>query len=219
MCWSFAASLAAGLVSWAVGLFLLYKRNSLDVPNALFLVTLSSMQFVDATFWHEESTVGLARCSAHNKAMTSWVVPFVLTMELVVSALWSVRALPKIWNTALVVAAAILFHSFSQSCTRLTEDGHLWWGQSRISNVGLGAFLIMLLRPRSKESSVIKWLSSWPIFGGIACVYFLRALEPDAFGSYWCFLSTGLSMLYMWQFATRSETQATAGGCPTCGFV
>lgn len=67
MCWSLEASLGAGVWCWVVALFVLYRnRTARDRWTAFWLMSFSSMQFIDVIFWYDEKTTGLAKCSRLN---------------------------------------------------------------------------------------------------------------------------------------------------------
>ena len=55
MCFSFEVSLATGLFSWSIGLFLLTKKLTKQARlNVYFLLIFSSMQFADAILWYNK---------------------------------------------------------------------------------------------------------------------------------------------------------------------
>ena len=53
MCFSFEVSLATGLFSWSIGLFLLTKKLTKQACLNVSLI-FSSMQFADAILWYNK---------------------------------------------------------------------------------------------------------------------------------------------------------------------
>jgi hypothetical protein len=196
MCWSFEASFVAGLFSWLVALFLLYRRAPGDVSNAIFGASFSSLQFVDAAFWYDAAANGLERCSPMNVSLSSWAVPGLLLWQLIASARCTVVPLPKWWKFLVLAFGVGAFWTFHDTCTALSGSGHLVWGKVEVGYPEALLFAILLLRPRCPEPKFWKFLVSPMTLVSLAVVAGLKYMEPEAFGSFWCALATVFSVVY-----------------------
>mmetsp|Transcript_17395 Transcript_17395/g.25794 ORF Transcript_17395/g.25794 Transcript_17395/m.25794 type:complete len:254 (+) Transcript_17395:115-876(+) len=84
MCWNLQVSLATGTFSWSVAAYLMKRNVRWDRASALFLLAVSSMQFLDAILWWDTMEIdGQGSCSATNKITSIVLVPLVLRTQLV----------------------------------------------------------------------------------------------------------------------------------------
>ena len=76
----FEVSLATGLFSWSIGLFLLTKKLPEKIRgNIYFLLIFSSIQFADAILWYNKM-----RRNNLNYYITSLIIPAILSGQIII---------------------------------------------------------------------------------------------------------------------------------------
>lgn len=190
MCWSFEWSLGVGVYCYLIAIYLMKRNRRLDQTHAAVLVAYSSIQFVDAILWYDESQVGLINCSVRNRFTTSIVLPSILSLELIVSAAYSLVRLPRWWNGAVVLGCIAVFNLYFGTCTTVNEYG-LLWGDKIASFAQFTAFYVLLMRPRSRKKTWLGWIrNTWWMYIGVLVSVFIR--DPNL-GSKWCYYAALLS--------------------------
>ena len=191
MCWSFEWSLGAGVMSYLVAIYLLWRGRPRDKGHALFITAYCSVQFVDSLLWYDEAENGLETCSPRNKFVTRYLLAAVLSFEVWVSARTSeIRdKLPEWWMAAVTATAGIIFYLLHNTCTILSPQGGLWWGGITLHPFQIVPFFYLLIHPRSRQLS-------WMHVGVVFIIYLWR---PEAFGSYWCAIAALYSFSYVLQ--------------------
>ena len=78
MCFSLEISLATGIFSWSVCLYLLRKDLTIKQYHyVIFLLIFSSMQFADAILWYQDM-----KQNDINYAVTSYLIPAILSLQI-----------------------------------------------------------------------------------------------------------------------------------------
>lgn len=194
MCYSFETSIAAGIGSYLVAMYLIYRNGTNDRNNAVFLVTYATIQFVDTILWYDHAKVGLQTCSTTNWLATSLFVPLILALELVVSMFTARVVLPRWWPLGVAFCSYKLLAIYYNTYSVYLQDFGILWGGFNIDLIQFTIYYIFLNRPRSNIQGFIAWVKgSWFIWVPIYVLYFVSL----NFGSKWCFWAAALSFLYL----------------------
>lgn len=204
MCWSVGVSLATGIWSWTIAIYV-YMRNASerDRWGAVFLLSFSTMQWAEAVLWMTMDGSHGDECSALNSWIGRHVMGPVLALELVSSLYGSptyrseMVKLPRIallhglFATSIALAPLFLI----DCCTTITPHGHLLWWNRRISllpftifSIAIAAPSVAWMRPRSAmvvHSMMFVW-ATW-----------LIGLLSDSNGSMWCLTANLYGMLLL----------------------
>ena len=145
MCFSFEASLATGLFSWSIGLFLLSKKLSNKLfHDVIFLLIFSSIQFVDALLWYNKM-----KRNNINYYATSIAVPSILVAQMIHNIYIRNKINNRfvdLWIAYAILYMFIRFNGYSvHSCNSYSSP---LWGDFRIKYYDFIPFLITILYPR-----------------------------------------------------------------------
>ena len=151
MCINKEVSLMTFLFSWGIGFYLLKRNYQLDRWYGLFLLTFSSMQFVDYLLWvlHDKNMLD----SNYNLILTSYVIPMILLLQ--VFAVYIGRILfesknkinnklvldikKNIFPKIIIIYSFILiiYSYFNKSKTTIGKEGHLDWVGENKYNISM----------------------------------------------------------------------------------
>ena len=127
MCYSFEASVFAGLVSYASSFVLLYRNQGYDQWLALFILSFSSIQWAEALLWKNMNNLSI------NQITTNWIIPIILASEgivgLVGASLYH-EVDPYLWILYIMIAFFIISSGNKNSSTKFVNGGLSWYEKS-----------------------------------------------------------------------------------------
>jgi hypothetical protein len=181
MCFSFEVSLATGLFSWSVGLFLLNNRKltKRQRQDVIFLLIFSSMQFADAILWYIEMEK-----NDINFTVTSYVIPTILAMQGIYN-IFIRKAINSIYfNIFTFVCVIYLFYRFhgysSPMCSNKLSSPI--WGSKEL---------------KLWEIALFTFYAFYPDALNITAIIILTLLIKGAFGSMWCAIGNLIAIKYL----------------------
>ena len=189
MCFSFEVSLATGLFSWSIGLFLLTKKLTKQARlKVYFLLIFSSMQFADAILWYNKM-----RRNNINYYTTSVLVPLILAIQI----LFNIYIYNEI-NNRIVDAAVwsfivyIFIKSNGYSVKSCNNYGSPLWGNWKMTLIDLIIFALFIFYPSINALllGVFFMITSINIFGGVS-------------GSGWCAISNIGALTYLYKYYNK----------------
>lgn len=189
MCFSFEVSLATGLFSWSIGLFLLSKKLTKQARlKVYFLLIFSSMQFADAILWYNKM-----RRNNINYYTTSVLVPLILAIQI----LFNIYIYNEI-NNRIVDAAVwsfivyIFIKSKGYSVKSCNNYGSPLWGNWKMTLIDLIIFALFIFYPSINGLllGVFFMITSIYIFGGVS-------------GSGWCAISNIGALTYLYKYYNK----------------
>ena len=189
MCFSFEVSLATGLFSWSIGLFLLTKKLTKKARLKIyFLLIFSSMQFADAILWYNKM-----KRNNINYYTTSVLVPLILAIQI----LFNIYIYNKINNLFVDVAVwsyivyiFIKTNGYSvKSCNNYSSP---LWGNWNMTLIDLITFSLFIFYPSISGFllGVFLMFTSINVFGGVS-------------GSGWCALSNIGALIYLYKYYNK----------------
>lgn len=188
MCFSFEVSLATGLFSWAVSLYMLknYTLTNDQYHTVIMLMIFSSMQFADAILWKS----GMKKNSI-NFMVTSYLIPAILCAQVAYN-LFVKNGLhnnPLAWaaTIGLVVWFFNFFHGYSHGLCGSKFASPVWGGQE-IPIWALLTFAALALYPGPTTMQA----------GTLGLTLLLA--PKKARGSMWCAVACASSMKYLVDF-------------------
>lgn len=222
MCINKEYSLSALIISWSIGIYLIYRNNGVDRWNAIFLITFATMQLFDFILWmlHNSNNFnGLA-----NLIISKYFIPILLSLELISVYIGSQyynngntfnnlgkKIINDLYNPntyypkILIVASIImcLINIKYSDKTVIGKEGNLIWGNSPNQDgiwkyiTGI-IFIFLLIYP------YIKYAGTQPIVI-IIIIYLILTLSysfirGSGWGSYWCWIANFLAIIMLLNF-------------------
>ncbi len=180
MCFSFEVSLATGIFSWSIGLYLLtQKLNKIQKQNVIFLLIFSSMQFADAILWYIEMEKNNT-----NFIVTSLVIPSILTLQGLFN-IYCLKTKPTIWLNIFTIICIIYlyyrFHGYSSPLCSNNLSSPVW------GSIELKYWEILLFTTYTFYPSIIN----------ISAIILLTFIINGAFGSMWCAIGNIIAIKYL----------------------
>lgn len=202
MCKSFDVSILTGIYSYAIAYYL-YRRNlRYDRAVAVFLLTFSTIQWLEALLWYDIRYAGLGADHGLNKFATA-SIPVVLGLEFLASLYAaSMHSTISAFEILIYVFAffALNIVWFKSTSGISTVDsggtGSLVWGGIGIPTVARFLFLALLMYPllRFMPSS----LSMTLIVLAATSFFFYSFRFGDTFGSNWCWIANLVSLIQLY---------------------
>ena len=210
MCGSIKGSLATYVLSGIAALALWWQRPTSTDSRwlAMFLLTFSTMQLVDAGIW-----VALQHHVPQlNRFLSRFVLPMVLLAELWVNYVCAVclagRSRSHTWEAILAAFSAGTVVLWYSSCERPTvcmttttvttdtvvADRRLLWCDQTIHCVGRVLFFVLLMWP------VLQAFPAGSLRGILLTTLmltFVHAYPRKDFGSHWCWSSNSMAILVL----------------------
>jgi hypothetical protein len=194
MCKTFDVSVITGLYSYAIAYYL-YRRNfKYDRAVAIFLVTFSTIQWVEAFLWYDVSN------PITNKIGTA-LIPIVLGLEFMSTYYAASMHFPMhnietiIYVLSFIAFNVAWFNSTSGLTTVDPNTKSLLWGGIGINTVARFLFLGLLLWP------LFRFVPSSTSIGLIILVttvlFFYSFKFGDTFGSNWCWIANIVALLQL----------------------
>ena len=218
MCINKEVSLTTFLFSWSIGFFLIKRNINLDRCYGLFLLTFSSMQFIDYLLWvlYENNNFN----SKYNLIITKYVIPIILMCQVLVVYFGRIlfqnnnkfnnKLLPNLKNDIskniypkilIIYIIITLFQSFqSKNLTKIGKKKNLDWGgytnkNTKFSKVIYFIFILFLIYP---FLDYIKHYKSLLIYMTTLVILLLISFGyTSSVGSYWCWIANVLSIIYL----------------------
>lgn len=195
MCFSFEVSLGTGLFSWAVGLYILSKKNISQYTRELtiFLLIFSLMQFSDAILWYIDM-----KQNNINYAVTSFVIPFLLALQIIYNVYYRqtccfLSSKHTIRNNfdnigldiIVFIGIAYMFYRFNGYSKSICSNklSSPIWGSTEIKLWEILCFLIAIAMP-----------DIYIILVGFFLLYFLKMNINGGIGSMWCAIANILAI-------------------------
>jgi|SaaInlStandDraft_2_1057019.scaffolds.fasta_scaffold156191_1 hypothetical protein len=218
MCINKEVSLTTFLFSWSIGFFLIKRNINLDRCYGLFLLTFSSMQFIDYLLWvlYENNNFN----SKYNLILTKYVIPIILMCQVLVVYFGKIlfqnnnkfdnKLLPNLKNDIsksiypkilIIYIIITLFQSFqSKRLTTIGEKKNLDWGgytnkNTKFSKVIYFIFVLFLIYPfldyfKHYKSLLISMTT-------LVILLLISFGYTSSVGSYWCWIANVLSVIYL----------------------
>lgn len=191
MCYSFEASVFAGLVSYISSFILLIRNQGYDRWLALFILSFSSIQWAEAALWKNLDNIPV------NQFITGWLIPIILASEGLTALLGANLyhdVNPYFWLLYIIIALSLIFHDSGSSTTKVV-DGSLSWGSLPEKN-NIGAYILFtlyLILPFYvyMEDNLNKIVM---ICGIIAILMYSIINKNKTIGSNWCFYANTMSV-------------------------
>ena len=184
MCFSFEISIASFLFSWGTSLYLMQQNLTKYQFNSLvFLMIFSSMQLADALLWWD----GM-RKTPLNFVVTSYLVPFVLSLQLLFIPVYLMRNKYPAYTAIVLIGCVFLFyrlHGYSRSIDHVHLSSPEW-ANPAISFTEAILFAIAIF-----------WHDPIFLFIALAIISTAKLLVGGAIGSLWCAVSTLVSLYYL----------------------
>lgn len=155
-------TLLAGFLGLVISLALLYRHKGSDVRNALFVMLMSGLAFVEVALWYTQYQDGFGSCSSTNVMLTSVAIPALISGAILVSSATSRVKMSNKWWAFVAVVIALLFSAFSCACTVFVTDDEtddvsgLMWGEGMHPLLVLAVYIAMI-RPRVSHSPLGAW--------------------------------------------------------------
>lgn len=181
MCFSFEVSLATGIFSWSIGLFLLNNRKltKRQRQDVIFLLIFSSIQFADAILWYIEMEK-----NDINFTITSFVIPTILAMQGIYN-IFIRKAVDTLWfNIFTFVCVIYLFYRFHGYSSPLCSNqlSSPVWGSKEL---------------KSWEILLFAYYAFYPNIFNVFVVILLTLTLEGAFGSMWCAIANLMAIKYL----------------------
>ena len=217
MCINKEVSLATFISSWTIGIYIFNRNKDLDRMNGLFLLTFSTMQFVEFLLWFIKEK-GLFNTDYN--WYISLLIPLVVILQPInlyigknihennnklVGLLDRIKTdivksiYPKILIIYIIVIIIYTFIYFNS--TAIYNSGHLqWYGKGNKGNTNatfISMFILALflalpyLLLKQKRVSVYLFI----IAGGVLFIY--SFFYTDSFGSVWCWLGNIIAFIML----------------------
>jgi hypothetical protein len=197
MCYSFQSSIIAWIISIIIVIILLIRNNKYDRWNAIFILSFSLMQLIEAGIW-------LNYDNPNNRIFTNLVL-----LDLFLQPLCQCYAGYLYTNDKLLYGLSILFGIlfFGQIIriiltpnNRYSQQGknkHLMWLD--IDNEFMGNPIIIALYFLGIFYPLLKMKNylGWPLIliGLITAGYSFHKTRGREFGSHWCFTAVSYSIV------------------------
>lgn len=180
MCFSFEVSLATGIFSWSVGLYLLNKKlTKTQRQNVIYLLIFSSMQFLDAILWY----IKMEKNNT-NYIITSFCIPTILVIQGLFN-IYYVNNLNILWiNIITIICIIYIYYRFNGYSDSMCDNNlsSPVWGSTELQLWEVLLFAIYMCYPN------------------ILYIIFILATKfiiNGAFGSMWCALGNLITFKYL----------------------
>ena len=196
MCFNFQTSLVGWMIAQCMGIWLWVRNRANDRWNAIFLMTFSQVQLIEALIWWTRSSP---------TKNYDWILGFILMLALwaqplsqTLGAYFSTSTpilVPVIWMYGCLCISAIYLSLRSTFSFSESPDHHLIWHRHHLDQeqpfLGpmplpmiyfLGLFLgLFWMRPYTSMISLL-------VFGMISIEFLYLVSSPEAFSSMWCLI-------------------------------
>lgn len=181
MCFSFEVSLATGILSWSIGLYLLNnkKLTPSQRKDVIFLLIFSSMQFADAILWYikmEKNNI--------NFIVTSFVIPSILAIQGIYNIYFRKTQHSILFDIFTVICVIYLFYRFHGYSSPLCSN--------KLSSPIWGSTELKLW-----EIILFSMYAFYPSIFNICGVIILTLIINGAFGSMWCAIGNIIAIKYL----------------------
>ena len=223
MCWSLRASLATGALSYVCAYYLFRRRTThRDRWHAIFLFTFSSMQWLEAALWATDAVN--ERCSATNVALSTWILPSLLTGEIYVQwacagiyrlSLHDVQLSPA-WRWCLLMVGiawvgpiahlrAPAYFGPRPYCTTVQHTALRWISTERQIPEPLICMWVAAITAPLLAMKPLAAGATFAIAGSSLALGVYLTVGNGVFGSRWCWISCWLGLLMLldpWLFGS-----------------
>lgn len=218
MCINKEYSLSALLISWSIGIYLLYRNHDLDRWNGLFLITFATMQLFDFILWILYDSGNFNHPA--NLIISKYLIPILLVFEILIVYIGSQlykngntfsnlgsRIINDLTNSSrwypkilIIVLIWMLFYNVTRNDkTIIGKEGNLIWGNNP-SKKGIMKyisgiiFIIFLIYP------YLEYINKPIVF--VIVIYLILSLgysfiQGSGWGSYWCWIANLLAIIML----------------------
>ena len=200
MCFDTQSSLLAWSLTYSISLFLYFRNKNYDRWNAAFIMTLSTIQLLEAGIWYTPK---------YNEVLTMGILITLITQPLVQNYMGYKHTQKDVLGYASWIFLGLLiwtlFRIFSsgsgQFSTSVGPSGHLVWNDAKSSFLGgwwitalyLAGLFVPLFFMKEGKGGVLMTR------GAITVVLSLLVTSSGEFSSYWCYTTViyGLAALFI----------------------
>ena len=217
MCINKEVSLVTFLFSWGIGFYLIKRNINLDRWYGIFLLTFSSMQFVDFLLWilYEKNMFN----SNYNLIITNYIIPLILMLELLSSYIGKIvfknknkftnlstkvyeditnSIFPKILILYIIIVGIISL--FNNQKTKIGKEGHLDWGSIPAKNNKYIIF-VFFIYITLLSYPFLEYFNKYNSVKLGICIFVITLLSAfiytESVGSYWCWIANILGILFL----------------------
>lgn len=202
MCFDPQSSLLAWSLTYSIALYLYYRNENYDRWNALFIISFSTIQLLEAGIWKSLKSGN----QWANDLLTRLILVVLLTQPLVQSYMGYRYTQQMVLAFTSGIFLGLLIWGLirvwkstpGQFHSSVGPNGHLIWSDSLAGSGFLGSFWAGALYVAGLFIPLffMKDRKGWPLLfiGALTVAYSLFVSSKGEFASYWCYIAIVYAM-------------------------